>query len=122
MVALPIGIVSTAFADEIHRRDFVVTWSMVARVPLFAELRASEIADIMRLLRAQQVEPGVIIARRGEPAHSMYFVAAGEVEIELKERRMRFGPGHFFGEIAALRLSRPRAQGSLCLTPTIFMP
>src|SRR6516165_2887384 len=32
MVALPIGIVATAFADEIHRRDFVVTWGMVARV------------------------------------------------------------------------------------------
>src|SRR6266700_1527562 len=101
MVALPIGIVSTAFADEIHRRDFVVTWSMVARVPLFAELRASEIADIMRLLRAQQIEPGVTIARRGEPAHSMYFVAAGEVEIALKDRHIRLGPGHFFGEVAA---------------------
>jgi len=109
MVALPIGIVSTAFADEIHRRDFVVTWSMVARVPLFAELRAGEIADIMRLLRAQQVEPGVIIARRGEPAHSMYFVATGEVEIELKEQRIRFGPGHFFGEVAVLRRARRSA-------------
>jgi voltage-gated potassium channel len=109
MIALPIGIVSTAFADEIHRRDFVVTWSMVARVPLFAELRAGEIADIMRLLRAQQVEPGAIVARRGEPAHSMYFVAAGEVEIELKEQRIRFGPGHFFGEIAVLRRARRSA-------------
>src|SRR5262245_11422601 len=109
MVALPIGIVSTAFADEIHRRDFVVTWSMVARVPLFAELRAGEIADIMRLLRAQQVEPGSIIARRGEPAHSMYFVAAGEVEIELKEKHIRLGPGHFFGEVAALRRARRSA-------------
>jgi voltage-gated potassium channel len=109
MVALPIGIISTAFADEIHRRDFVVTWGMVARVPLFAELRASEIADIMRLLRAQQVEPGVVIARRGEPAHSMYFVAAGEVEIELREQRIRFGPGHFFGEVAVLRRARRSA-------------
>jgi voltage-gated potassium channel len=109
MVALPIGIVSTAFANEIHRRDFVVTWSMVARVPLFAELRASEIADIMHLLRAQQVEPGAIIARRGEPAHSMYFVAAGEVEIELKDRHIRLGPGHFFGEVAALRRARRSA-------------
>ena len=109
MIALPIGIVSTAFADEIHRRDFVVTWSMVARVPLFAELRAGEIADIMRLLRAQQVEPGAIIARRGEPAHSMYFVATGEVEIELKEQRIRFGPGHFFGEVAVLRRARRSA-------------
>ena len=106
MVALPIGIVATAFADEIHRRDFIVTWSMVARVPLFAELHASDIADIMRLLRAQQVEPGVVIARRGDPAHSMYFVAAGEVEIELKRERIRLGAGHFFGEVAALRRAR----------------
>jgi voltage-gated potassium channel len=106
MVALPIGIVATAFADEIHRRDFIITWSMVARVPLFAELQASDIADIMRLLRAQQVEPGVVIARHGDPAHSMYFVAAGEVEIELKRERIRLGAGHFFGEVAALRRAR----------------
>jgi voltage-gated potassium channel len=75
-------------------------------VPLFAELQASDIADVMRLLRAQQVEPGVAIARRGDPAHSMYFVAAGEVEIELKGQRVRLGAGHFFGEIAALRRAR----------------
>jgi voltage-gated potassium channel len=109
MVALPIGIVATAFADEIHRRDFVVTWGMVARVPLFAELQAPDIAHIMRLLRAQQVEAGDVIARRGEPAHSMYFVAAGEVEIELKNQRVRLGAGHFFGEIAALRRTRRSA-------------
>jgi voltage-gated potassium channel len=89
MIALPIGIVATAFADEIHRRDFVVTWGMVARVPLFAELQAMDIADIIRLLHAQQFEAGDVIARRGETAHSMYFIAAGEVEIELKHERVR---------------------------------
>jgi voltage-gated potassium channel len=111
MVALPVGIIATAFANEIHRRDFVVTWGMVARVPLFSGLNASEIADVMRLLRAQQVEPGDTIARRGEAAHSMYFVAAGEVEIELKHehKRVRLGAGHFFGEIAVLRQSRRSA-------------
>jgi voltage-gated potassium channel len=109
MVALPVGIVATAFANEIHRRDFVVTWGMVARVPLFSELNAAEIADIMRLLRAQQVEAGEVLARRGEPAHSMYFVAAGEVEIELKHQRVRLGAGHFFGEIATLRRTRRSA-------------
>src|SRR5438128_12167184 len=87
MIALPVGIIATAFAEEIHRRDFMVTWGMVARVPLFAELNAGEIADVMRLMRAQTVEPGDVIVRRGEIAHSMYFVAAGEVEIELKEGR-----------------------------------
>jgi voltage-gated potassium channel len=109
MVALPVGIVATAFANEIHRRDFVVTLGMVARVPLFSELKAGEIADIMRLLRARRVEAGEVIARRGEPAHSMYFVAAGEVEIELRHERVRLGTGHFFGEIAALRRTRRSA-------------
>ena len=109
MIALPVGIIATAFAEEIHRRDFVVTWGMVARVPLFAELNAGEIADIMRLMRAQMVEPGDLIVRRGDVAHSMYFVAAGEVEIELKDGRIRLGVGHFFGEMAVLRQSRRSA-------------
>ena len=53
MIALPVGIVASAFAKDIHRRDFVVTWAMVARVPLFAGLDASQIAEIMELLRSQ---------------------------------------------------------------------
>jgi voltage-gated potassium channel len=109
MVALPVGIIATAFAREIHRRDFVVTWSMVARVPLFVELSASEIAHIMPLLRAQIVAPGAIIVRRGEPAHSMYFIAAGDVEIELPDERVRLSGGQFFGEIAVLRKARRSA-------------
>jgi voltage-gated potassium channel len=110
MIALPVGIIASGFAEEVHRRDFVVTWEMVARVPLFAELDAAEIGDVMRLLRAQQVEPGSVIARRGDPAHSMYFVAQGEVEIELPQRRVRLGVGHFFGEIAVLRRARRSAN------------
>ncbi len=40
MLGLPVGIVATAFAEEIHRREFVVTWGMVASVPLFRTLDA----------------------------------------------------------------------------------
>ncbi len=109
MLALPVGIVATAFANEIHRRDFVVTWGMVARVPLFAGLTASEIADITRLLSAQSVEPDGIIVRKGSPARAMYFIAAGEVEIDLPKEKVRLGVGHFFGEIAVLRRARRSA-------------
>ncbi|MGE0565601.1 MAG: cyclic nucleotide-gated ion channel [Pseudolabrys sp.] len=110
IIALPVGIIATAFADQIHRRDFVVTWSMVARVPLFAELNAGEISDVMQLLRAQTVDAGEIIVRRGNVAHSMYFIAAGEVEIDLKKKeKVRLGVGHFFGEVAVLRRARRSA-------------
>ena len=103
MVALPVGIVATAFANEVHRRDFVITWGLVARIPLFGELSAVQIAEIMKMLRAQKVDRGRIIARRGEPAHSMYLIADGEVEIKLKHRPIRLRAGHYFGEVAALK-------------------
>ena len=110
MIALPVGIIATAFAEQIHRRDFVVTWGMIARVPLFAELDAAEISDIMELLRAQVVEAGAgDRARAATPAHSMYFIAAGEVEIALKGERLRLGAGQFFGEVAVLRRARRSA-------------
>jgi voltage-gated potassium channel len=103
MIALPVAIIATAFADEVRRRDFVVTWGMLARVPLFSHLNAVEIADIMRLLRAQTIEAGEILVRRGDAATSMYFITAGEVEIELPTQRVRLEDGAFFGEIALLR-------------------
>jgi len=106
MIALPVAIISTAFADEVRRRDFVVTWGMLARVPLFSHLGAAEIADIMRLLRAQTIESGEILVRRGDAASSMYFITAGEVEIELPSQRVRLSDGTFFGEIALLHRTK----------------
>ena len=111
LMALPVGIIATAFADQIQRRDFIVTWGMISRVPLFAELDAAEISDVMELLRAQVAEPGEIVVREGDPAHSMYFIASGEVEIAFKGKKspLRIGIGQFFGEVAVLRRSRRSA-------------
>jgi voltage-gated potassium channel len=114
LIALPVAIIATAFADEVRRRDFVVTWGMLARVPLFSHLDAVEIADIMRLLRAQTVEAAEILVRRGDAATSMYFITSGEVEIELPTQRVRLSDGAFFGEIALLR----RADRSGTVTAT----
>src|SRR6266567_4744749 len=114
MIALPVAIISTAFADEVRRRDFVVTWGMLARVPLFSHLGAAEIADIMRLLRAHTIESGEILVRRGDAASSMYFITAGEVEIELPTQRVRLSDGTFFGEIALLH--RTKRSGTVTAT------
>jgi voltage-gated potassium channel len=103
MLALPVGIVATSFAEVIHRRAFVVTWSMVARVPLFSDLTASEIAEIIQLLHSRSLQKNEVVARRGEKAEAMYFIVSGLVEVELMEAdNVRLGPGEFFGEIAIL--------------------
>lgn len=117
MIALPVGIVATAFANEVHRRDFVITWGLLARIPLFSELNAAQIGEIMKMLRAQKVDRGEVIARRGEPAHAMYLIADGEVEIRLRHKKVRLGTGHFFGEIAALRQTR-RSATIMATQPT----
>ncbi|UFW46851.1 MULTISPECIES: cyclic nucleotide-gated ion channel [Bradyrhizobium] len=106
MIALPVAIISSAFAEEVRRRDFVVTWGMLARVPLFSHLSAAEIADIMRLLRARTIEQGEVLVRRGDAASSMYFITAGEVEISLPSQQVRLGDGTFFGEIALLHKTK----------------
>lgn len=103
LIALPVGIIATAFADVIHRREFVVTWAMVARVPVFTGLSAGEVAEIMELLRSQAARKGQVIVRRGDQATAMYFVVAGSIEIEPREGDpFTVGAGEFFGELAIL--------------------
>lgn len=114
MIALPVAIISTAFAEEVKRRDFVVTWGMLARVPLFSHLSAAEIADIMRLLRARTIEQGEVLVRRGDAASAMYFITAGEVEIALPSQQVRLADGTFFGEIALLH--RTKRSGTVTAT------
>jgi voltage-gated potassium channel len=103
MFALPVGIIASGFATEIHRRDFVVTWGMVARVPMFAKLDALSVSRITNLLSARVVPPETTIFRRGDPPDAMYFIASGEVEVDLNPEPLRLREGDFFGEIALLR-------------------
>jgi voltage-gated potassium channel len=103
LFALPIGIIATAFVNEIHRRDFVVTWGMVARVPLFAALDAGSISEVMKIMRTRMVPPGTVLAARGDEAEGMFFIADGQVQITLRRRTVMLGPGDFFGEVTLLK-------------------
>jgi len=103
MFAVPTGILATGFAIEIRKRDFVVTWQTVAKVPLFAGLDAARIAEIARLLKREVVPANYVIVRRGERADAMFFVMSGEAEVDIPPTPRRLGRGQYFGEIALLR-------------------
>jgi voltage-gated potassium channel len=105
MFAVPAGILATGFASEIRRRDFVVTWNSVAKVPLFSGLDAASIASIARLLKPEIAPAHYAIVRRGEPATAMFFIMSGEVEVDVQPHPVRLRAGQFFGEIALLRES-----------------
>ena len=109
LAALPVGIIATGFANSIHRRDFVVTFGMLARVPLFKDFDAQTVGEMMNMLRAQAVGAGDIVSGPGEHAAAMYFVVSGEVEVQLPGRRLRFVTGEFFGELALVNESMREA-------------
>jgi voltage-gated potassium channel len=101
MFALPAGILATGFAQEIKQREFLVTWNLVAGVPVFSDLHASEIAHIAGLLVPRVAQPGQVVLRRGAKADCMFFVVSGELEVDLGHSRIPLD-GDFFGEIALL--------------------
>ncbi|MBZ0215298.1 MAG: cyclic nucleotide-gated ion channel/potassium channel family protein [Fimbriimonadaceae bacterium] len=98
MFALPIGIIATGFSQEIHRREFVVTWSMVANVPLFSHLNAVAIAKIMSGLSSQSYPAGSVIVKSNDIVDAIYFIAAGEVLVEKKGHRDLLLAGDYFGD------------------------
>ncbi|RMF10193.1 MAG: cyclic nucleotide-binding protein [Alphaproteobacteria bacterium] len=105
--ALPIAIVASAFSSEIHRREFVVRWGLVASLPLFRGLPADMIAEVGRLLRARTVPGGTVVVRKGDPAERTYFVVSGEIELDREgETPVRLREGGYFGATALLRARR----------------
>ncbi len=115
--ALPVAIIGRGFYEEIRRRDFVVTFAMVARVPLFARLDAASIADLVGILRARTVPAGTTIIRKGERGDAMYLIASGRVEVESAAGKVCLDEGDFFGEIALLS-REPRSATVTALRAT----
>ena len=108
-IALPVGIIGRGFYDEIRRRDFVVTFSMVSRVPLFSTLDAATIAKLVGMLKARKFAAGNVIIHKGDAADAMFFISDGEVEISVNERTRVLQDGDFFGEMALLSRGRRTA-------------
>jgi voltage-gated potassium channel len=96
------GILATAFAAETRRDNFLKTWETVSKVPFFATLGPAAIADVTHMLRTMDLPARTMIIRKGQIGDCMYFIAAGEVEVELPGKRVALGEGAFFGEMALL--------------------
>lgn len=102
ILALPVAIISTGFAQELQRRDFVVTWSMMSRVPVLSDLDAKQAADIMPMLHAHNLPPNVEVVAKGGKGDAMFFVASGKVDHLHAEGRKTYEAGEFFGAKAMI--------------------
>jgi voltage-gated potassium channel len=96
------GILATGFAAETRRDNFLKTWESVSKVPFFAALGPAAIADVTHMLRTMELPARTLIIRKGQQGDCMYFIAAGEVEVDLPGKKVQLGEGAFFGEMALL--------------------
>jgi voltage-gated potassium channel len=96
------GILASGFAAERRRSNFIETWDLVSKVPFFQTLDPSSITEITRMLRRVEVPERTAVIRRGKVGDCMYFIAAGEVEVDVPPAPVRLGEGEFFGELALL--------------------
>ena len=116
MFALPAGILASGYARELRRREFVGTWDLVAKVPLFTRLPAARIADIAAMLEPYAAHVGEVIVRKGDHADSMFFIVEGELEIDIEPHPVILHRGDFFGEMALM------AHGDRTATVTAATP
>ncbi len=98
LLALPVGIVASAFIEVIRRRHFMVSWGMVARVPMFADLDAATLSEVIPRLKARAADAGQVIIPRGRLPRAVFFVVSGVVVIETAMGSRRLGAGSSFGE------------------------
>ena len=102
MFTLPAGLLAAGFAREIKRKDFMLNFSMVSKVPFFKGLEPTRLAEITAVLRQKVVPPRFVIIQKGEISNALYFIAKGEVEMDLSHGVVSLGEGEFFGEVASL--------------------
>jgi len=96
------GILATGFGAESRRANFIQTWDLVSKVPFFQTLDPTAITEVTHMLRRVEVPERTAVIRRGRVGDCMYFIASGEVEVEVEPTPVRLSVGAFFGELALL--------------------
>jgi len=102
ILALPVAIISSGFAQEVGRRDFVVNWALMSRVPVLADLDAMQVAEILPLFHAHNVPARTPVVLRGAPGEATYFIAGGDVHFSSDVLDRDYHTGDFFGLAAMM--------------------
>jgi voltage-gated potassium channel len=97
MLALPASIVATSFAGIINRHNFVVTASMVARMPLFRGIEAAVIIDLLPAISRRSFDRNMRIVHHGDGTGSLHLITDGRVEVQGTAGPFELGPGGAFG-------------------------
>jgi voltage-gated potassium channel len=115
------GILATGFAAESRRSNFIQTWDLVSKVPFFQSLDPAAFTEITHMLRRVEVPERTAVIRRGRVGDCMYFIAEGEVQVDVEPVPVILGSGTFFGELALLGDSIRTANVSTTKPSTLLI-
>jgi ATP-binding cassette subfamily B protein len=101
-------------------RHVPATVHELTRVELLSGLPGEQLATLAARLEREDVEPGQMVVRQGEPGERFYVVLSGMLNVSqesLGERRL-LRPGDVFGEVA-LAMRIPRTASVRAVTPAV---
>ncbi|MFC2172153.1 cyclic nucleotide-binding domain-containing protein [Acidobacteriota bacterium] len=87
--------------------------SRPTRTPLFSDMRAEELAEVMAIMTQKSFGKGETIVEEGAPGDSLFVIVEGQVGVSTKTpkgeeiRLATMKDGEFFGEISLL-IGKPR--------------
>ncbi len=82
LYAMPIGIISRGFIESLQRRQFNLSWSMVARQPLFADLGVEALGKLMDIMGAVRIADHARLAVAGAPAAQLWLIVSGRAQAQ----------------------------------------
>lgn len=98
--------------------------AVLQQTPVFADLPASDLADLAERMSQRTFGRGMIIFHKGSVGQSLYLIGSGRVRIFLLSETGReislevLSSGDYFGELALLD-DLPRSAGALAMERTV---
>ena len=97
-------------AEERAAKQRLEAQELAKKFPLFANMDPGALEELPTYFRAKRAAPGQRLIRAGDRADSLYFISSGAVEVSVAARKIRLGPGDFFGEMGLLSGERRSAD------------
>lgn len=83
---------------------------LLARVPLFADLKPKELEQIAGAMKERRFSPGETVTVEGEQGVGFFVIESGKATVTVGgDERRSLGAGDYFGEVALLSGSRRTA-------------
>jgi CPA2 family monovalent cation:H+ antiporter-2 len=97
-------------AEERAAKQRLEAQELAKKFPLFANMDPGALEELPTYFRAKRAAPGERLIRAGDRADALYFISSGAVEVSVAARKIRLGPGDFFGEMGLLSGERRSAD------------